>query len=633
MTTPALSNEDTVTFEQFCEEWLREFTEVDMSPFEKGQRFAFKLVTQWLDITEDDEDLVLCDGSGDGGIDIAYLRRSEPGDNEQDGQSEEGDTWYLVQSKFGTAFQGQETIVEEGRKVIATLTGVNQRLSENTRQLTGRLNNFMNQSSDRDKLVLVFATVKQMKEEDRRALNDIRILGREQFPRIFDVMDISLATIWETRDSAHPPAISLPIRGDFVEPSTGFKVGTIPLIDLYEFLKAYRDKTGNLDQLYEKNVRRFLGAGRNINRRIAETLQNNPEMFGLYNNGITMVVRNFRAEDNRTLVLYDPYVVNGCQTTRSIWDVLQQKLDSGGHGESEANANWRVNAEQSVVVAKIVTEGAADRTNITRFTNSQNAVSERDLLSLNTNFQSWADHMASKYNIFLEIQRGGWDSQKAFQNAHPNTRQFSEHTYAFDLIKVYGAGWLRWPGRAYRQTTPFLPGGLVWKQIMEPEPIDVDDLYAAYRLQVLAGQFNFGRTAATQSRRQTKFLYYFVVMELLKDVCRRSSLDHSEKGLTTAFLALLEDSNIEALQLLLNASIEVIDEYIDEESEDSVFKEQEFADDLSNWLKLERLGTGGDETYHLNSLLTTHKNIFGRATRGQPSPRQLVAQAVSHSTD
>ncbi|MDE2704825.1 MAG: hypothetical protein OXI35_07125, partial [Gemmatimonadota bacterium] len=82
-------NQDDVTFEEFCEEWLREFTESDLSPFEKGQKFAFKLVSQWLNVTDDDEDLVLCDGSGDGGIDIAYLRRADIDDSEQDNSSEE----------------------------------------------------------------------------------------------------------------------------------------------------------------------------------------------------------------------------------------------------------------------------------------------------------------------------------------------------------------------------------------------------------------------------------------------------------------------------------------------------------------------------------------------------------------
>ena len=62
MATSDLPSHEEITFEEFREEWLREFTESDLSPFEKGQRFALKLVTQWLDVTADDEDLILCDG-------------------------------------------------------------------------------------------------------------------------------------------------------------------------------------------------------------------------------------------------------------------------------------------------------------------------------------------------------------------------------------------------------------------------------------------------------------------------------------------------------------------------------------------------------------------------------------------
>ncbi len=35
----------------------------------------------------------------------------------------------------------------------------------------------------------------------------------------------------------------------------GLLVGSTSLFSIYEFMKAYRDQTGDLDQLYEKNVR------------------------------------------------------------------------------------------------------------------------------------------------------------------------------------------------------------------------------------------------------------------------------------------------------------------------------------------------------------------------------------------
>ena len=378
-----------VTFEEFCEEWLRDFREGDLTTTEKGQGFAVKLITQWLDVTEDDENLILCDGSGDGGIDVAYLRRADIDDSEQDSSSDEGDTWYLIQSKYGSAFQGEDTIIDEGRKVIETLAGENPRLSENVSQLVARLNVFRQQSSERDRIVLVFATERPMEELDRRALRDVNLLGRERISHIFDVEDISLQTIWEARDTPEQSSISLPIRGNFVDPSSGLRVGTIRLDDLYGFLTEYRNKTGNLDQLYERNVRQFLGSRRKINKGIANTLRNTPELFGLYNNGITIVVADYSTKPDGSCVLFEPYIVNGCQTTKTIWEILRQYLDAGGTGESETMDKWKARAERGVVVTKTVKSNNAEITDITRFTNSQNAVREQDFIALRSDFRTW----------------------------------------------------------------------------------------------------------------------------------------------------------------------------------------------------------------------------------------------------
>jgi hypothetical protein len=62
-----------LSFEQFQEEWLTDVRADNPSTVELGNRFARKLLTQWLDIDESNDGIIYCDGSGDGGIDIAYL--------------------------------------------------------------------------------------------------------------------------------------------------------------------------------------------------------------------------------------------------------------------------------------------------------------------------------------------------------------------------------------------------------------------------------------------------------------------------------------------------------------------------------------------------------------------------------
>ncbi|MNY71858.1 hypothetical protein D3C86_2102910 [compost metagenome] len=54
----------------------------------------------------------------------------------------DGDVWYLVQSKYGTAFQGPATLFEEGRKVIASIDGAAGRRSSLAAELLERLTTF-----------------------------------------------------------------------------------------------------------------------------------------------------------------------------------------------------------------------------------------------------------------------------------------------------------------------------------------------------------------------------------------------------------------------------------------------------------------------------------------------------------
>lgn len=74
--------ETVASFQDFRSQWLEEVVVGSPSTTELGHRFARKLITQWLDVFEDSDDLLYCDGAGDGGIDIAYLERGENGDGD-----------------------------------------------------------------------------------------------------------------------------------------------------------------------------------------------------------------------------------------------------------------------------------------------------------------------------------------------------------------------------------------------------------------------------------------------------------------------------------------------------------------------------------------------------------------------
>ena len=196
---------------------------------------------------------------------------------------------------------------------------------------------------------------------------------------------------------------------------------------------------------------------------------------------------------------------------------------------------------------------------ITRWTNSQNAVRPQDFITLEPGPHSWPTRMAEKYNVFLEVQRGGWESQKALQKQNPEQPKFDDNHWAnaFSLIKVYGAGWLGEAGAAFGKNAPFVPpDGSIYKKIMSNDAgeaeFGVDDLYAAYRLQAAADNYKFGRAADKPTRRQTRFLFYMAVLELLKDVMIRTLPGIPKpRDLTLALLQLFDPANEEAVKLLL----------------------------------------------------------------------------------
>jgi len=628
--------ENILTFEAFESEWLTDILIDNPSPFEKGRRFSRKLIGQWFDFdgeNDSPDDIIFCDGSGDGGIDIAYLQRGD----EDEENANEGNTWYLVQSKYGKAFQGTNTLLQEAQKLIDTLDGKRANLSSLSANLLQRLQTFRATASPKDKLILVYATQRPLTIDEKRAVDDIRAMGKSRLGSYFDTELISVENIYN-RILETIPVINktkVNITAHLVSSGKELYVGSIGLIQLFEFLKLYKAKTGDLDLLYEKNVRKFLGNKRKVNKGIENTLLNKPERFGLYNNGITIVVEEFEELPNKIQYqLTEPYVVNGCQTTRTIWGVLFNKLEAGGTGISEELEKWKTKLEQGIVVIKIVKVGSKGEellTETTRFTNSQNAVSEKDFLALESDFQKWAKNMAIRYNVFLEIQRGGWDSQKAYEKQNSEAQKFTEHINAFDLLKVYGAAWFGEAGTSFGKNPPFAPGGSIFHKIVNQPDFDLDDLYAAFLLHKAGGKFKFGRGAEKQQRGQTRYLFYLLVVELLKDCFIAAGKQITNKNITKAFIKLFQPESEAQISALLEFSILIVDDYLTTGSDYSVFKEPRFLEkgsDINSFLKWEQLGKGNDSTPLLNNLIAQYKIAMKGGIGGQPKYRDMIKDVI-----
>ncbi len=82
-------------------------------------------------------------------------------------------------------------------------------------------------------------------------------------------------------------------------------------------------------RLLEQNVRVFLQARGNVNRGLRNTIDNNPEMFFAYNNGITATAESIETVESPNGLLLTGMrnfqIVNGGQTTASIHAALRNK--------------------------------------------------------------------------------------------------------------------------------------------------------------------------------------------------------------------------------------------------------------------------------------------------------------------
>ena len=135
--------------------------------------------------------------------------------------------------------------------------------------------------------------------------------------------------------------------------------------------EVYRDEG---QKLIEKNVRSFLQATGKINQGIRKTLIEEPEMFMTYNNGISTTAKSIVIDEDKSSndfvvikEIVDWQIVNGGQTTASIYNALQTGVDI-----SQVNVQIKL----TVIREQSKTEEMVEF--ISKYANSQNKINMSD---------------------------------------------------------------------------------------------------------------------------------------------------------------------------------------------------------------------------------------------------------------
>lgn len=149
-----------------------------------------------------------------------------------------------------------------------------------------------------------------------------------------------------------------------------------PIRNLYELLKHANKENY---PIFDTNIREYLGATGTVNKGIATTLKDKDDRknFFYYNNGVTMIVKKIdpvKMQNARGyLKIYNPHIVNGCQTVSTIFEVLN------GYPETKIEEDFK----DCYIMLKVlqITEESEEmqilNDSIVKYNNSQNAINPK----------------------------------------------------------------------------------------------------------------------------------------------------------------------------------------------------------------------------------------------------------------
>ncbi|QGX65118.1 hypothetical protein GPA07_06630 [Bacillus sp. ms-22] len=347
-------------------------------------------------------------------------------------------------------------------------------------------------------------------------------------------------------------------------------------------------KGGNT--LFHSNIRNYL-KGTKINKGIKSTLSEQIDKFWLYNNGVTIVCDTY--EDRTNIIsLKSPQIVNGCQTAKTIGE-FYNKLTSSELSD--------IDKEGHVLVKVIRTRKSATneekkelRDNITRYTNSQNAVKGLDFYALDRFQRDLQRRLEKSFGFYYEIQRGAFITLDV--NKKNSFMGYSDYNYllegvnskkkyvlpAKEVIQSFTAAIKQMPNVAYGRANELTPTGDRWKDIVndETEKMPIEHfLYPYLILKYVKEKLKY-RGGVKDFRKNSAFLfiatYYKLILKLINKF-QEADYEKPEEIPIEYYRGIFQNSELN--KMLLNHTHDILKYYF----KDSAVKKS-VADNLRGFL-------------------------------------------------
>lgn len=304
------------------------------------------------------------DAGGDNGVDAVYF-------------DEPNKRLYLVQSKWIKDGTGEPDNGDVKKFVAGVRDLVNLRFDRFNAKVVAKqavISAALNDPSTRYEVVVAHTGTSQLATPSRRDLDDLA----SEFNDVSEILYTSVLNQSELHKSLTAGVAGEPINLQIGLKSWGRKegpheafYGQVPAEQVISWWAQYRQR------LFARNLRNTLGET-DVNVEMRQALEQRPEAFWYFNNGITILARRATramaggaGNDFSTFHCDDVSIVNGAQTVSTV----------GKFGDANIGG-----AKDVYVSVRIIVRGDDDSfaADVTRTNNRQNRIENRDFVTLDS---------------------------------------------------------------------------------------------------------------------------------------------------------------------------------------------------------------------------------------------------------
>ena len=484
-----------------------------LSAVEKGRIFldwTLSYIFDKSDIEIEENDLIdgvlKCDGPYDCGIDASFI---------------ENDTISIIQTKYLSSNSVEAICGFLAQIQHIILEGIDKSVKND-------LKDIYNYILEIDSIDIYYVTNDMIRENDWkvviRQVKEVERVIKESNPnkrvkiRILDINNIE-DFIDESRSivpkNFQGTRMKLILERYFENKENNTIIAEVSLKSLASFIHK-KEK-----YLFYSNIRNFLGKRNKVNKEIEKTYNEDPKKFWFYNNGITIVCDKYDEikplkDGGASMIIETPQIVNGCQTSSTIYSLWKNQ-----------STDKRNNQEGTILIKIIEDINSTKRKKITRYTNSQTAVTGKDFFALEDfHYQLQKDFLKLGYNYIIQRKDKIEKKDKKQGNkdyAYLFDKKFSNAFFAKDVVQAFAAGVHFKPAKA-KSISNLVPGGNYYDKLFDDKTTPKEPKYYLFPYAIMYYSKNIMGHGKDDKLKSANLLFITCYFKMLLFIFQRLNL-------------------------------------------------------------------------------------------------------------